>query len=96
VARAPGDGSRGSGALRPRGLVAIGLAPIAELYGERQSVERAFAAELLAPGAALRERLGVTGVVSSADLEEAADDLGVSPFVVWHQVHNQRDLSIVD
>jgi hypothetical protein len=69
---------------------------ISELYGERQSVERAFAAELLAPGAALRERLGGTGVVSSADLEEAADDLGVSPFVVWHQVHNQLDLSIVD
>jgi hypothetical protein len=69
---------------------------IAELYEERQSVERAFAAELLAPGAALRERLGVTGVVSSADLEETAEDLGVSPFVVWHQVHNQLDLSIVD
>jgi hypothetical protein len=54
----------------------------------RQQRSRAFAAEFLAPAAAIRARL-VAGDVDSEDLAAVAVDLHVSEWVVRHQVDNQ-------
>lgn len=51
-----------------------------------QRTARAFAAELLAPAAALAERAG--GVVSADEVEELAQAFGVQPLLVQHQLEN--------
>lgn len=51
-----------------------------------QRVARAFAAELLAPAAALRRR--VSGRVSEQDVEQLADEYSVSTMVILHQLEN--------
>src|SRR5215470_2627112 len=57
-------------------------------YTHRQRVERAFAAELLAPAEGIEQRL-VSEVPVEDDLEELADHFGVSVKVVEHQLRNQ-------
>jgi Zn-dependent peptidase ImmA (M78 family) len=65
-------------------------------YTDRQKMERAFAAELLAPAKGIAERLGGTpDVVLLEDLEEVAQYFRVSPMVVEHQVENQLSASII-
>jgi Zn-dependent peptidase ImmA (M78 family) len=54
-------------------------------YADR--VERAFAAEFLAPADGLREIL--MGDYSDSAQQIAADRLGVSPSVIEHQIDNQ-------
>lgn len=51
-----------------------------------QRAARAFAAELLAPAAALQRR--VSGRIHDQDLEQLADEFAVSPLVISHQVEN--------
>lgn len=57
-------------------------------YNDRQKIERAFAAELLAPARGIEERLG-SDSLAEEDLEEIADHFGVSVKVVEHQIQNQ-------
>jgi Zn-dependent peptidase ImmA (M78 family) len=65
-------------------------------YTDRQKMERAFAAELLAPAQGIEERLGESpDVVASEDLEQIADYFQVSPMVVEHQVENQLSASVI-
>ena len=54
--------------------------------GSPQRAARAFAAELLAPAAALERR--VSGWVNDHDVEQLADEFLVSPQVICHQVEN--------
>lgn len=54
---------------------------------ERQKRSRAFAAEFLAPSALIRERLAGEQVDPDA-IDELAAELGVSGYVVQHQVEN--------
>jgi Zn-dependent peptidase ImmA (M78 family) len=65
-------------------------------YTDRQKVERAFAAELLAPAQGVAERLGNDGVaVTSEDIEAVAQHFDVSAMVIQHQVENQLSLPVV-
>lgn len=64
-------------------------------HADRQRVERAFAAELLAPADGVRALLDdESGVVTPEDVEDVATRFGVSPFVVRHQVANQLSLQM--
>jgi hypothetical protein len=64
-------------------------------HADRQRVERAFAAELLAPADGLREILNhEDGFVTTDDLSDAADHFDVAPYVVRHQVENQLALQV--
>lgn len=56
-------------------------------HSERQKRNRAFAAELLAPADLLRERIAAA-VVTEDDIQGMADQLGVSSYVVRHQIEN--------
>lgn len=58
-----------------------------------QSEARAFAAELLAPAAGIREQVGDR--VTAEDIERLADRFQVSPWVIGHQIEN-HDIGIVD
>lgn len=53
----------------------------------QQAASRAFAAELLAPAEALRERLGNTGWDAQ---EELANEFDVGPMVIAHQMQNHH------
>ena len=56
---------------------------------ERQQRNRAFAAEFLAPSSGLQERIsGQT--VNGDQIDELADEFGVSSRVIEHQVQNHR------
>ena len=56
---------------------------------ERQQRNRTFAAEFLAPSSGLQERIsGQT--VDGDQIDELADEFGVSPLVIEHQVQNHR------
>jgi hypothetical protein len=67
---------------------------IAPTYSARQKRNRAFAAELLAPADAIRNKLS-SKVISHEDVEAVADELSVSPFVVEHQINNHKLARIV-
>lgn len=54
---------------------------------EQQQRNRAFAAEFLAPSAALRNKVSVASV-DGEDMDELAREFGVSPFVIAHQIEN--------
>ncbi|MEU8271360.1 hypothetical protein AB0B89_29895 [Sphaerisporangium sp. NPDC049002] len=59
-------------------------------YTDRQKVERAFAAELLAPAAGISELLGdAPEAAVQDDLEVVAEHFQVSPMVIKHQLDNQ-------
>ncbi|TDC64897.1 ImmA/IrrE family metallo-endopeptidase [Actinomadura sp. GC306] len=59
-------------------------------YTDRQKVERAFAAELLAPAAGISEVLETDPKIATVeDLERVAAAFEVSPLVVRHQLQNQ-------
>jgi Zn-dependent peptidase ImmA (M78 family) len=59
-------------------------------YTDRQKVERAFAAELLAPAAGIGGLLGAPPLVAiQDDIEEIAVRYQVSPMVIKHQLENQ-------
>jgi hypothetical protein len=59
-------------------------------YTDRQKIERAFAAELLAPADGISQLLDLSPESASAeDVEQVADHFEVSPMVVEHQLNNQ-------
>ena len=62
---------------------------------ERQKRNRAFAAEFLAPEAFLRERLPGE-YVGLEEIEEVADQLGVSTLVVQHQIQNHGVATVME
>jgi Zn-dependent peptidase ImmA (M78 family) len=63
---------------------------ITSSYTERQKVERAFAAELLAPAAGVQRQLGVgADEATIEDLDDVGDHFGVSSLLIGHQVENQ-------
>jgi hypothetical protein len=60
---------------------------VTETQSEGQQASRAFAAEFLAPAAALRRRL-TTKWVDGEDVLELAEAFGVSDYVIRHQIEN--------
>jgi hypothetical protein len=63
---------------------------VTSAYTYRQAVERAFAAELLAPAQGIASLLNSPPEeATDEELERIADHFGVSPVVVEHQVANQ-------
>ena len=68
---------------------------ITSAYGPVQKRERAFAAELLAPAAGLREMLGAdVKSVGDVDLARISDHFGVQELVVIHQVENNLGIAV--
>jgi hypothetical protein len=60
-----------------------------------QRIERAFAAELLAPASGIAKLInGKSGVILANDLERIARRFKASPFVIGHQVENQLGLAV--
>lgn len=59
-----------------------------------QQASRAFAAEFLAPAAALARHVGAR--ISWRDIDELADEYQVSPLVIEHQIENHRLGSLTD
>ncbi len=62
---------------------------ITRAHSERQQRNRAFAAEFLAPSSALRQRVS-RPVVDDHDIDELAEEFGVSSRVIEHQIANHR------
>lgn len=65
------------------------FAAVSRLRTDRQQMNRAFAAEFLAPHAMLRNDLSGE-VVGEDEVDDLAGDYGVSAFVVRHQIENHR------
>lgn len=67
-----------------------GLFLVTTSYTDRQKVERAFAAELLAPAEGIAQILDLSPEsASTEDIEQVAEHFKVSTFVVEHQLKNQ-------
>lgn len=62
---------------------------ITRAHSERQQRNRSFAAEFLAPSSALRQRVP-RPFVDDDDIDELAEEFGVSSRVIEHQVANHR------
>ena len=62
---------------------------VTQAESPRQKRNRAFAAEFLAPSRALRSRIK-SPVVDDDDIEELAEEFGVSTYVVEHQLQNHQ------
>jgi len=63
---------------------------VTSAHTNRQSVERAFAAELLAPAEGISQLLEAPAeAVSQEEVEQIAQRYGVSPMVIEHQLQNQ-------
>ena len=60
---------------------------------ERQQRGRAFAAEFLAPASALQDRISAS-TVAGDEIDDLADEFGVSSFVIAHQIENHRIASV--
>ena len=100
-----GEGGRPAFAFRPRGepgrrfhfcraLAELLWRPgvnalLTKARTERQQSNRAFAAEFLAPSAALRDRTRRT-TVDEDDVDELATEFGVSSMVIEHQLANHQ------
>jgi len=65
------------------------FALVSRLRTERQQMNRAFAAEFLAPHEMLRNDLSAESV-GEEEIEDIASDYGVSTFVIRHQIENHR------
>ena len=61
---------------------------------EQQQRNRAFAAEFLAPSASLREKIA-DRYVDHDHVTELAEEFGVSPYVIEHQLHNHDIAELV-
>lgn len=67
---------------------------ISRLKTDQQQANRAFAAEFLAPHEMLRDDLSGS-LVSQDEVEDLADEYGVSPFVIRHQIENHQLAKLV-
>ena len=68
---------------------------ITKSHSERQQRNRAFAAEFLAPSMGLREKIR-RSVVYGEEVEELAEEFGVSSFVIGHQLENHGIAQLAD
>ena len=64
-------------------------------HSERQQRNRAFAAEFLAPSLALKERVKQS-VVDAEEIDELAEQFGVSWMVIKHQVENHKIADVTE
>ena len=62
---------------------------LTKAHSQRQQRNRAFAAEFLAPSLSLKKKV-TQPVVYSEVVDELAEEFGVSPFVVKHQIENHH------
>ncbi len=62
---------------------------------ERQKRNRAFAAEFIAPEDRLRDMIG-TAWIAEEDIQEIAQNLGASEFVIRHQIINHGIANIIE
>lgn len=70
---------------------------IVEAHTARQQAERAFAAELLAPAAGIRELVRVDdGLVGNNEVASLGEHYGVSEWVIRYQLINQLRLEVDD
>lgn len=70
---------------------------ITDSHTDRQRIERAFAAEMLAPASGIAEYLPQPDrPVTQGDVEEVATHFRVSPMLVQHQLENQLGLTVAD
>lgn len=58
-------------------------------YTDRQKIDRAFAAELLAPAEGIGRRLNGVSEIGTDDVERIARHYRVPPVLIWHQLENQ-------
>lgn len=65
-------------------------------HTEYQRVERAFAAEIMAPAEGLRDMLGAKSYVYFDELERVANHFDVSTRVIRHQAENQLALDVIE
>lgn len=63
------------------------FAAVSRLRTERQQMNRAFAAEFLAPHSMLKKDVS-SATVGEDEIEDLAVEYGVSPFVIHHQIEN--------
>ena len=68
---------------------------ITKSHSERQQRNRAFAAEFLAPSMGLREKVR-RSVVYGEEVEELAEEFGVSSYVIGHQLENHGIAQLAD
>lgn len=66
-----------------------GMFLVVASYGLRQKMERAFAAEFLAPADGIRQIISDPTAASVDEVENAAENYNVSPLVIQHQIENQ-------
>jgi hypothetical protein len=66
-----------------------GSALVTAARSDQQKRNRAFAAEFLVPTSAVLSRI-VGDAVTETEIEEVADEFGVSPYVVRNQIVNKR------
>jgi hypothetical protein len=69
--------------------------PITAMRTERQQFQRAFAAELLCPSAALTERFGDRGPEAESEVEVVAEEFEVDTDVIFRQIENRRRIEEV-
>ena len=72
-----------------------GDALITRGHTERQQRNRAFAAEFLAPSSSLRERISAV-VVDGEEVDDLAEEFGVSTRVVLHQIDNHKIAQVAE
>ena len=77
------------------GRTAQGPAILSGLATDRQAQSRAFAAEFLVPAEALRRELR-SNRIPLDDVDDLADEFGVSSYVVRHQIENHNLAQIAD
>lgn len=63
-------------------------------HTERQQSNRAFAAEFLAPSAALQQRVQ-RATLDHDDVDELATEFGVSSLVIAHQLANHKIARVI-
>ncbi len=68
---------------------------ITKSHSERQQFNRAFAAEFLAPSHALEAKVS-RSVVYDDEVDELAEEFGVSPFVIRHQLENHQIAQVAE
>jgi len=67
---------------------------VSRARSDRQQANRAFAAEFLAPAALLRERIA-RDIIDNEQIDDLADEFGVSAKVIEHQIENHHIADLV-
>ena len=75
-------------------LSGASTALVSRARSDRQQANRAFAAEFLAPAALLRERIA-RDIIDDEQIDDLADEFGVSAKVIEHQIENHHIADLV-